>query len=205
MARRDVIVIGASAGGVPAVLELARALPHALPAAVFVVVHYPDDYESVLPELLSRAAALPASHPEDGEPIEEGRIYVGRAGFHLALDPGRVRLAPGPPENGHRPSIDVLFRSAARAYGPRVVCVVLSGALDDGAAGAVAVRRRGGLVVVQSPEDAAYSQMPEAAIEAVGTPDYTARLSEIAALLVTLSGTAASEPGFFRVPADVAV
>jgi hypothetical protein len=120
MARRDVIVIGAAAGGVDAVVELARGLPSTLPAAVFVVVHSADDHESVLPELLSRVTPLPASHAVDGQPFEEGRIYVGGSGSHLVLDAGRVRLAAGLRENGHRPSVDVLFRSASRAYGPRV-------------------------------------------------------------------------------------
>jgi two-component system chemotaxis response regulator CheB len=205
MARRDVIVIGASAGGVEAVLELARGLPRDLPAAVFVVLHPPDDYESALPELLSRATKLPASPAADGQAIEEGRIYVGRPGFHLVLDVDRVRLAAGPRENGHRPSIDVLFRSASRAYGRRVVSVVLSGVLDDGAAGAVAVKRRGGLLVVQSPEDAAFSQMPEAAIEAAGPADYSAPVPDLAALLGALTRTEAPEPGVFPVPPDVAV
>jgi two-component system chemotaxis response regulator CheB len=205
MATRDVIVIGASAGGFEAVVELVRGLPSPLPAAVFVVVHCPDDHQSALPGLLSRATPLPASLAVDGEPVEEGRIYVGGTGSHLVLDPGRVRLAAGPRENGRRPSIDVLFRSASRAYGPRVVCVVLTGVLDDGASGAAAVKRRGGLVVVQSPEDAAFSQMPEAAIEAVGAADHSAPLRDLATLLVMLSHTSAPEPGLFPVPADVAV
>src|SRR5207244_3046321 len=120
----DIMVVGASAGGVEALLQLARGLPPGLPAAVFVVCHVPDGAHSVLPELLSRHGPLMAAHAQDGEPVRPGQIYVAPPDYHLLLRPGAVQLAPGPREGRHRPAIDPLFRSAARAYGPRVVGVV---------------------------------------------------------------------------------
>src|SRR5262249_3828097 len=128
---------------------------------------------------LGRSGALPASEARDGEPIEEGHIYVARSDRHLLVDRGIMRVTAGPKENRCRPAIDVLFRSAARAYGPRGIAVVLSGLLDDGAAGALAVKRRGGLLVVQTPEDAAFSDMPRAALDTVGTADYTVPLIDL--------------------------
>jgi two-component system chemotaxis response regulator CheB len=197
VARHDIVVIGASAGGVEAVQRLARDLPADFPAAVFVVLHMPPYLKAVLPGILERSGALPANEVVDGEPIEEGRIYVARAGSHLLLDEGRVRVIPGPRENGFRPSIDVLFRSAARAYGPRTIAVTLSGLLDDGAAGAVAIRQRGGIVVVQSPDDATFPDMPKATARAVGSPDYSVPLSEMAVLLGMLAQTPAAEDSAF--------
>ena len=131
MANRDVIVVGASAGGVEALSRLARNLPQDLPASVFVVLHIPAQSTSLLPMILSRAGSLPASHPEDGERIENGHIYVAPPDRHLMIEPGRIRVVRGPTENRHRPAIDPLFRSAARAYGPRVIGVILTGTLED--------------------------------------------------------------------------
>jgi two-component system chemotaxis response regulator CheB len=187
MAHRDVIVIGASAGGVEALQKIARGLPGDLAAAVFVVLHVPPYLKTILPGILGRCGALPASEARDGEPIEEGHIYVARSDRHLLVDRGIMCVTAGPKENGCRPAIDVLFRSAARAYGPRVIAVVLSGLLDDGAAGALAVKRRGGLLVVQAPEDAAFSDMPQAALDTVGTADYTIPLTDVPLLLSMLS------------------
>jgi two-component system chemotaxis response regulator CheB len=201
----DVIVIGASAGGVDILQQLAAGLPRDLPAAVFVAMHVPAYHKTLLPEILTRSGPLPASEASDGERIRHGHIYVARAGRHLLLERGRVRVAEGPKENGHRPSIDVLFRSASRAYGPRVIAVVLSGRLDDGATGALAVKRRGGLFVVQAPQDAAYSDMPRAAIEAVGSADYMVPRSELPMLLAMLSRTPAPPEDQYPVPLDLAV
>src|SRR5262245_41110191 len=205
MARHDVIVVGASAGGVDAVQKLAAGLPPDLPAAVFVVMHLPAQPKSVLPDILSRSGPLPASEAVDGEGIREGQIYVARAGHHLLIDRGKIRLSHGPEETGYRPSIDACFRSAARAYGPRVIAVVLTGRLDDGAAGALAVKRRGGLLVVQKPEDAAYADMPRAALDAVGSADYSVPRSELALLLAMLSRTEAPDEQDFPVPLEMTV
>lgn len=164
MARRDVVVVGASAGGVETLRTLVAALPASLPAAIFVVVHFPPGSTSVLPRILSRHGPLPAEHPRDGAPFEQGRIYVAPPDHHLLVKRGTVRLVRGPRENASRPAVDPLFRSAARAYGPRVLGLVLSGNLDDGTAGLASVKRWGGLAAAQDPEDALYGGMPGSAI-----------------------------------------
>jgi two-component system chemotaxis response regulator CheB len=165
MPRRDIVVIGASAGGIEALRELTRRLPGDFPAAIFVVVHIPVDAPSMLPHILARAGRLPASHAKDGEPIEPGHIYVAPPNQHLLIERGATRVIYGPKENGHRPAIDPLFRTAARAYGNRVIAVVLSGNLNDGSHGIRTVKEHGGTAVVQDPDDALYPSMPTAAIE----------------------------------------
>ena len=209
MARHDIIVIGASAGGVEALASLARDLPPDLPAAVFVVLHVPPYGISVLPAILSRQGPLPARHPSDGEPYEPGHIYVAPPDHHLLIADGRIRLSRGPSENGHRPAIDTLFRTAARTAGPRVIGVVLSGALDDGTAGLQAVKMRGGLAVVQDPDDALFSSMPRSAVENVAV-DHVLPLTDIAAALATLARQPTPDenegpvPEEMKVEADVA-
>src|SRR3954453_13407645 len=165
---RDIVVIGASAGGVQALDDLVGRLPPELPAAVFVVLHLAAGGRSVLPSILERSGPLPAAVPAEQQFPERGHIYVAPPDRHLLLVGREVRLTGGPRENGHRPAIDPLFRSAARAYGPRVIAVVLSGTLDDGAAGARMVRDRGGTVIVQHPDDALYSDMPENTLAVAG-------------------------------------
>ena len=158
---RDVIAIGASAGGVEVLLDLAGALPGELPAALFVVVHQAPLQGDRLPELLSGRGLLPARHPLHAERIERGKIYVAPPDNHLLLRPGRVEVVRGPRENGHRPAVDALFRTASAAYGPRVVGVVLSGYQDCGTAGMMSIKARGGVSVVQSPESAFAPDMPK--------------------------------------------
>src|SRR5262245_49303657 len=133
-AGHDILLIGASAGGVHALAEVVGGLPHDLPAAVFVVLHISPYSTSAMPAILTRKGSLPACHPSDGEEIHHGNVYIAPPDRHLLLEPGRVRLSRAPSENGYRPAIDVLFRSGARVYGPRVVGVVLTGNLDDGTA-----------------------------------------------------------------------
>jgi two-component system chemotaxis response regulator CheB len=182
---RDVIVIGASAGGIEALTTLVRYLPADLGASVFVVLHMAPDQKSVLPRILSSAGKLPAKHARDGEPIVPDRIYVARPDHHLLIHDTHVRVVKGPSENGHRPAIDPLFRTAAYAYGTRVIGIVLSGALDDGTAGLVSIKGRGGLALVQDPNEAIVQMMPRSALENVDI-DHVLPMSEMAALLPAL-------------------
>lgn len=184
--RRDIVVIGASAGGVEALRQLVSGLPPGLPAAVFVVVHIPPHMGSVLPELLARSGPLPAAHAQDGEEVRPGRIYVAPPDRHLLLSPGTVRLSAGPRENHSRPAADPLFRSAALSYGPRVAGVVLSGALSDGCAGLWEIKRRGGLAIVQDPGDALYPSMPHSAIDQVPV-DHVLPAADIPRLIARLA------------------
>jgi two-component system, chemotaxis family, protein-glutamate methylesterase/glutaminase len=181
-----VVVIGASAGGVEALRNIAAGLPEDFGSTVFVVLHLPPGGTSVLPAILARAGDLPASHPTDGEEIKTGHIYVAPPDNHMLIDDGLVRLARGPRENGHRPAIDPLFRSAARSHGPGVIGVILSGVLDDGTAGLAAIKAAGGRTVVQDPEDALYPAMPESAIQYV-SPEHVVEAEAIPSLLAELA------------------
>lgn len=185
MAKRDIVVIGGSAGAIDVLMRLTARLPGDLPASVFVVVHFPQDAESVLPAILNREGELPAAHAGDLEPIRHGRIYVAPPGRHMMVRDGRVTLRRGPGENGFRPAIDPLFRSVAREYRTRVIGVVVSGTLDDGTAGLAAIKREGGLTLVQQPDDAQAPGMPQRAIETVAV-DHVVASDEIADLLVRL-------------------
>jgi two-component system chemotaxis response regulator CheB len=186
VAAKDIIVIGASAGGVEALQNLVAGLPRGLSASVFVVMHVGPRSRSLLPELLSAAGPLPAVHPADGAAIEHARIYIAPPDRHLVIQPGHVHLSFGPKEQHHRPSINVSFRSAAEAYGSRVTGVVLTGQLDDGTAGLWDIKRRGGVAVVQHPEEAAFPSMPLSALREIEA-DYTVRLSEMPPLLTRLA------------------
>jgi two-component system chemotaxis response regulator CheB len=159
-----VIVVGASAGGVEALTSLAKGMPGDLPVPVFVAVHAPPYSHSALPDILSRSGPLRATHALHGEAIEPARIYVAPPDNHLKVRLGYVEVVRGPRENGHRPAVDVLFRSAANAYGSGVIGVVLSGALDCGTAGLRAIKARGGTAVVQDPSDALFADMPSSAL-----------------------------------------
>ncbi|HYD50145.1 MAG TPA: chemotaxis protein CheB [Terriglobales bacterium] len=184
-----IIVIGASAGGVGALCTLIADLPHGLPAAVFVVQHI--GRTSILTEVLRRchAQADIIVDASNGAEIRPGLIHIAVPDHHLILDGDRMRLRKTPRENMHRPSIDVLFRSAARAHGPKVVGVILTGALDDGTSGLFSVKSRGGVAVVQDPNDALVPEMPSHALETVEV-DYCLPLSGIAPVLVELAKTA---------------
>jgi two-component system chemotaxis response regulator CheB len=174
-----VVVVGASAGGVEALTTLARGLPADLDAAVCVVLHLPVGAESRLAQIISRAGPLPAVQARGGEVLTRGRVYVAPPDRHLIVRDRRVVVVRGPHENGLRPSIDVLFRSAAVSYGRQSVAVVLSGTRDDGVAGASAVGGRGGCVVVQSPDDALFPGMPSETV-ARDHPDRVLPLAELA-------------------------
>lgn len=195
---RDIIVIGTSAGGVTALMELAKALPADFPAPIFVVMHVAPDSPSILPQLLSSVSALEARHPHDGEVVEAGVIYVARPDHHLLLEGDRVLVTRGPKENRFRPSIDALFRSAAYTYGPRVIGVVLTGYLDDGTSGLWSVQRMGGVTVVQEPHDAEQPSMPTNALEFVAA-DHVVPLAQLGTLLVRLTQERA--PAKTRLPA----
>src|SRR5438874_2736813 len=179
VAQHDLIVVGASSGGVEALTTLVAGLPSSLAAAVFIVLHVRPEGPSFLPAVLNRAGQLPVAHAVDGEPIRRGRVYVAPPAHQTYLQRGRIAVRQGPQENLHRPAVDPLFRTAAHHYGPRVVGIVLSGVLDDGSAGLLAVRHAGGVTIVQDPSEALFGDMPANAFEAVG-PDYCVPVADVA-------------------------
>lgn len=187
MNNRDIVVIGASAGGLHALRTILRGLPADFHASVFVVQHMAPAGPGLLATILQDGCALPVVPATDGAPIERGRVYVARPDRHLTVDREQVRVTRGPRENLSRPAVDPLFRSAALAFGGRVVGVVLTGRLDDGTAGLWAVKQRGGLTVVQDPDDAEYPSMPRNALKYV-RPDHVVPLAEVALLLERLTG-----------------
>ncbi len=182
---RDVIVIGASTGGLQVLLGAVGELPANLPASIFIVVHTSPDFLSPLPDLLSTRGALPAVHPFHGQIIERGRIFVAPADNQLIVRNGFVEVVRGPKENGHRPAVDALFRSASWAYGPPVIGVGLSGYLDCGTAGLMSIKARGGVAVAQDPATAVAADMPRSVIERVGA-DHVVNPLELPGLLVRL-------------------
>lgn len=181
----SIVVIGGSQGGIEALQEIVAVLPADLAAAIFVVIHLPVEANSYLPSMLTRAGMIRAAHPADREPIRPAQIYVAPPNYHLTLEDGDVHVFKGPRENRHRPAIDPLFRTAARMFGPRVIAVVLSGNLDDGSAGLLAVRRRGGCAIVQDPQNAIAGEMPKRALEYAGA-DYTLPIAAIGPKIVEL-------------------
>lgn len=184
--RRNIFVLGGSAGALEALKRLVGALPGDLPAALLVTVHTSSGAPGLLGSILNGAGPLPAANAEDGDPLEMGRIYVAPPDRHLLVHDHRVSVIMGPKENRHRPAIDPLFRSAARSHGASVAAVVLSGTLDDGSAGLEVVKACGGMAVVQDPRDAQSPQMPLAALERVPV-DHCLPVREIALLLVSLA------------------
>jgi two-component system chemotaxis response regulator CheB len=188
MPKHDIIVIGASAGGVEAIPAVLKPLPRGLPAAIFIVIHLAPESPSYFPKILSRETRLPALHPRDGDPIKHGNIYVAPPDKHLMVERNRIRVVRGPRENRHRPAVDPLFRSAARTFGPRVVGTVLTGSLDDGTEGLEAIKKCGGKAIVQSPEEAVVPGMPLSALRYVEV-DHVLPLAKIGPLLVKLAKT----------------
>jgi two-component system chemotaxis response regulator CheB len=178
----DVVVIGASAGGVGSLQRLVEHVPAEFSAAILIALHLPDGIRSMLPEILTRAGNLPASHAVNGAPIEPGRIYIAPSGFHLTVHAAHMHVTRGAREHGHRPAIDPLFRSAALAYGRRAIGIILSGLLDDGTVGLREIKRAGGLAIVQDPRDTEWPSMPQSALNHVKV-DYTVPATQIGALL----------------------
>lgn len=185
MAYRDIVVIGASAGSMEALLTVASGLPAHLSAAVLIVLHIPAYAPSKLREILKRVSSLPVVSPQDGDHIVPGHIYVPTPDRHLLAEANRIRVTRGPKENRARPSVDVLFRSAAYSFGPRVTGIVLSGNLGDGTAGLWAVKDRGGIAIVQSPDEAQFPSMPKSALEHVEV-DYVLPVADMAATITRL-------------------
>lgn len=190
---RTAVAVGASAGGVEALTEFVAGLPPDLPGAVLVVLHMPPNAPSVLAKILDRSGPLSAVAPTDGQPLERGWIYVAVPDRHLLVADHQILLSEGPTENGHRPAVKALFRSAALAFGPHCTGVLLSGALDDGVLGAAAIRARGGVTVVQDPDDALFPAMPTNAIEA-GVADHQCAAADIGALLENLAEQEIEDP-----------
>jgi two-component system, chemotaxis family, protein-glutamate methylesterase/glutaminase len=195
---RDIVVVGASAGGVELLLDMVPELPADLPASLFIVVHMPPGYASALPELLTKRGRLPARHPVHDESIERGTIYVAPSDNHMQLRHGAIEVVRGPKDNGHRPAADVLFRTASAAYGSRVVGVVLSGYQDCGTAGLLSVKARGGIAVVQDPATAAAPEMPQSALQKVSV-DHIVHPIELPGLITKLVNT---QPGPTQEPAE---
>jgi len=186
LADRDIVVIGASAGGVDPLIEVITALPPDSPAAFLVAVHMLPDARSALPRILESRSRIRVSHPDDGEPLEKGHVYVAPPDFQMGVEDSVVRLNRGPREHGYRPSIDALFRTAAHAYGSRVIGILLSGALSDGVLGLWDIKDRGGLAIVQDPSEATFASMPEKALHRVEVDDVLPA-RDIGRLLATMT------------------
>lgn len=184
----DIVVIGASAGGVEALTQIVGRLSADIKAAIFVVIHVSPDSTGLLPNILNRRSAVPAIEAQDGASIKHGLIYVAPPDRHLIFENDVMRVVRGPKHNRYRPAIDLLFRTAARNYGERVVGVVLTGFLDDGSSGLLAIENAGGITVVQDPDDAEVASMPRSALLQV-QPDYCVPISEIGDLINRLAET----------------
>ena len=204
MPGRDIVVVGTSAGGVEALRALVGGLPQDFPGSIFIVMHTAPDSPGVLAEILDRSGPLPAAHATNREHIRPGHIYVAPPDVHMLLEPGLVRLTHGPKENRFRPAIDPLFRSAAQVFGPRVVGVILTGGLDDGVSGLWAIKRLGGVAVVQDPDEAFMPSMPWSALKQVEV-DYRLPLAEIPAVLARLASRTVAEQGGYEVPEELEV
>jgi two-component system chemotaxis response regulator CheB len=204
MRAKQVVVIGASAGGIETLRELVSGLPADFPAPICIVLHSSPEAPGVLDAILSRAGPLPAVNVHGRQRMEPGHIYVAPPDYHLVVEPGLVRGTKGPRENRFRPAIDPLFRSAAQVYGPGVIGVILTGNLDDGTAGLWAVKQLGGIAVVQHPADAMFPSMPQSALRHVRV-DHSVPLSDLAPLLVQLTTEPVSEAPAEPAPAALDV
>jgi two-component system chemotaxis response regulator CheB len=207
MATRDLIVIGGSSGATGPLKAILAAFPAELPAAVLVVLHIPARSTGILTMVASATSRLPVRQAEDGLAVERGHVYIAAPDHHMLLDGERIRLGRGPRENMTRPAIDPLFRSAALSYGPRAIGVVLSGLLSDGAAGLNAIKRCGGLAIVQDPEDSIADEMPRRAMEAT-TVDLSVAAARLGDVLFDLSREPAGPqlpiPPEIRLEVDIA-
>lgn len=193
MSAQRLVVVGASAGGVDALIRVVRGLPEDLPAAVVVVLHLPPDAPSNLAKILARSGPLRAVAAQDGMRLENGRILCAPPDHHVTVRDGGIRVGRGPHENLHRPSVDVLFRSAALDESRLTCGVVLSGALDDGTSGMRAIHRAGGLTIVQDPADALVPGMPQSVLDVL-TPDHVLPADEIGPRLAELLRRPARRP-----------
>jgi two-component system chemotaxis response regulator CheB len=183
MPAQDIIVIGGSAGGLEPLAKALATMPRSLPASIFVVLHSSPQSGSALPQILARSVLLPVNFAIDGEQPERGHVYIAPPDHHLTFAEGRLSVTRGPRKNGFRPAIDPLFRSAAQQFAARVVGVILSGAMDDGTFGLIAVKEAGGAAIVQHPYEAMVPGMPLSAIQNVEV-DHIVHSEEIAALLI---------------------
>jgi two-component system chemotaxis response regulator CheB len=193
MANRDILAIGTSAGGVEALQYLASRLPADLPATVLMTIHLSGHLRSSLDDILTRVGPLPASFAKEGEAAMKQRIYIAPPGRHLLVDGERLMLGAGPRENNVRPAIDPMLRSAALCCGHRTIGVVLTGTQSDGASGLWAINQSGGTTIVQDPQDAAFPEMPLAALTKAN-PQHIVPLPEMPGLLVQLAHLPAGEP-----------
>jgi two-component system, chemotaxis family, protein-glutamate methylesterase/glutaminase len=189
---RDIVTIGASAGGIEALLALLEKLPATLPATIAAVIHRPPMYESQLARLLDRRSTLTVLEPTDSEPVEAGKVYLAPRDHHMVFAESVIRLHRGPQQHRFRPAVDPLFLSAAEVYGPRVVGILLSGGGADGVRGLIGIKARGGLSLVQDPREARNPTMPKSAI-ADDDVDAVLRLDQIGEALVLLTAGSAIE------------
>lgn len=182
----DLIVIGGSAGGLPALLELVRELPADLPAALCVAIHTSPYSPGMMADIVERRTRLPCAFGRDGESIQPGRIYVAPVDRHLLIEDRHLRVTHGPRENGFRPAVDPLFRTAARWHGPRAAGIVLSGSLGDGSFGLAAIKHAGGTAIIQDPEEAQVPSMPLSALRGVDI-DHIVKAADMAPLIIQLA------------------
>jgi two-component system chemotaxis response regulator CheB len=191
--RRDIVVIGGSAGALEPLKLIVADLPADLPAAVLAVLHLSPNAPSTLGPILNRVGGLQAVNPQDGDSIRPGYVYVANPDLHLEVTARGIRQSHGPRVNGLRPSVDVLFESAAETFGSRVIGVVLSGGLDDGSAGLAAIREAGGIGIAQQPDDASIPSMPKNAIQRAA-PEYVLTADQIGPRIVQLVGEPVERP-----------